>query len=69
MTTLTLFVCLFVSHQEQYILIACDSKIEEAIQNRVDARDAAHSEKRVSRKTLSWKSWASWNASRKSTSA
>ena len=47
MTTLMLFV----SDQEQYILIACDSKIEEeAIQNRVYARDVAHSERRVSRK-------------------
>jgi len=42
---------LFVSDQEQYILIACDSKIEEeAIQNRVYARDVAHSERCVSRK-------------------
>ena len=42
---------MFVSDQEQYILIACDSKIEEeAIQNRVYASDVAHSEKRVSRK-------------------
>jgi len=65
-----LFVCLFVSDQEQYILIACDSEIEEeedSIRNRVDARDIAHSEKRVSRKMVSWKARASWNASRKAT--
>ena len=42
---------MFVSDQEQYILIACDSKIEEeAIKNRVYARDVAHSERLVSRK-------------------
>ena len=52
MTTLILFVCLFVSDQEQYILIACDSKIEEeAIQNRVYARDVAHSEACVTEKS------------------
>ena len=62
-TTLLLFVCLFVSDEEQYILIACDSKIEEeAIQNMVDAREVAHSEERVSRQKLWWKALASWNA-------
>ena len=39
---------MFVSDQEQYILIACDSKIEEeAIQNRVYASDVTHTVRSV----------------------
>jgi len=62
--------CLFVCFRSRTIYSICDSKIEEeedAVQNKVDARRDAHSEKQVSRKKVSWKARASWNASRKAT--